>query len=114
MMPALMPFDKRPRRAGLPSDADRPTGFRAMLCARCASTETAKGPYTMKITAINTIVLREFPNLVWVQAHTDVGLTGLGETCYGAEAVAAQVHETVAPRLLGQDPLRSSHKNHTT
>ncbi len=34
----------------------------------------------MKVTAIETIRLEEFPNLLWVQVHSDQGLTGLGET----------------------------------
>jgi L-alanine-DL-glutamate epimerase-like enolase superfamily enzyme len=59
----------------------------------------------VKITAIETIGLEEFPNLLWVQVHTDEGLVGLGETFFGPKAVAAYIHETAAPRLLGQDPL---------
>jgi galactonate dehydratase len=39
-----------------------------------------------------------------VQLHTDDGLVGLGETFFGPAAVAAYVHESVAPYLLGQDP----------
>jgi L-alanine-DL-glutamate epimerase-like enolase superfamily enzyme len=59
----------------------------------------------MKISAIETIQLGEFPNLVWVQIHTDEGLCGLGEAFFGAAAVVAYIHESAAPRLLGQDPL---------
>jgi galactonate dehydratase len=59
----------------------------------------------MKITAIETIQLGEFPNLFWVQVHTDEGLVGLGEAFFGPGAAVAYVHETAAPRLLGQDPL---------
>jgi galactonate dehydratase len=59
----------------------------------------------MKITAIETIQLGEFPNLVWVQVQTDEGLIGLGEAFFGASATAAYIHESAAPRLLGQDPL---------
>ena len=59
----------------------------------------------MKITAIETIQLGEFPNLFWVQVHTDEGLVGLGETFFGADAAVAYVHESAAPRLLGKDPL---------
>ncbi|MCK5574931.1 MAG: hypothetical protein KAI28_03920, partial [Sphingomonadales bacterium] len=57
----------------------------------------------MKITAVETIRLEEFPNLVWVQVETDAGITGLGESFFGAEATEAYIHETAAPRLLGQD-----------
>jgi galactonate dehydratase len=59
----------------------------------------------MRITAIETIQLDEFPNLLWVHVHTDEGLVGLGETFFGPNAVAAYIHETAAPRLVGQDPL---------
>ena len=38
----------------------------------------------MKITALETIRLDEFPNvLLWVRLHTDEGLSGLGETFCG-------------------------------
>jgi galactonate dehydratase len=59
----------------------------------------------MRITAIETIQLEEFPNLLWVHVHTDQGLVGLGETFFGPNAVAAYIHETAAPRLLSQDAL---------
>jgi L-alanine-DL-glutamate epimerase-like enolase superfamily enzyme len=59
----------------------------------------------MKIEAIETIRLAEFGNLLWVQLHTDTGIMGLGETFFGPQAVEAQIHETVAPLLLGKDPL---------
>ena len=54
----------------------------------------------MKITAVETIRLGEFPNLIWVHIHTDEGLIGLGETFFGPRAVEAQIHETVAPLIL--------------
>ena len=60
----------------------------------------------MKITALETIRNAEFPNLLWLHVHTDEGLTGLGETFFGAQAVEAYIHESVAPQLLGQDPSR--------
>ena len=59
----------------------------------------------MKVTALETIQLAEFSNVLWVRVHTDQGITGLGETFMGAVAVAAYLHETAAPYLLGQDPL---------
>lgn len=58
----------------------------------------------MKITAVETIQLAEFPNLLWVQIHTDEGLAGLGETFYAVAPVAAHIHETCARWLLGRDP----------
>ena len=60
----------------------------------------------MKITAVETLRVAEFANVVWVRVHTDAGVVGLGETFYGAEAVEAHIHETLAQRLLGRDPLR--------
>ena len=60
----------------------------------------------MRITAIETIRLGEFPNLLWLHVHTDAGLTGLGETFFGPRTVEAHVHETVAPLLLGKPALQ--------
>ena len=60
----------------------------------------------MKVTAIDTIRIDEFPNLLWVHIQTDEGLIGLGETFYGPGAAEAHIHETIAPYLLGQDPLK--------
>jgi galactonate dehydratase len=60
----------------------------------------------MKITAVETVRLGEFPNLVWVRLRTDEGLTGLGETFMGAAAVEAYLHESAAPKLIGRDPIQ--------
>jgi galactonate dehydratase len=60
----------------------------------------------LKVTAIETITLQEFPNLLWVQVHCDEGLIGLGETFYAVQPVASHIHETIAPYLLGKDPLQ--------
>ena len=60
----------------------------------------------MKITSVETLRLTEFGNVVWVLVRTDEGITGLGETFMGAAAVEAYIHETVAPRLVGRDPLQ--------
>ena len=59
----------------------------------------------MKVTGVDTLRLDEFPNLLFVLVRTDEGLTGLGETFFGARAAEAYVHETAAPYLLGKDPL---------
>ena len=59
----------------------------------------------MKITRLETLRLAEFPNLVWVRVHTDGGLAGVGETSFAAQSVEAYLHEFVAPRVLGRDPL---------
>ena len=65
----------------------------------------------MKITAVETLRLREFANLIWVRIQTDQGLIGLGETFMGASAVEAYLHDTVAPKLLGKDPLQIEARN---
>ncbi len=59
----------------------------------------------MKITGLETIRLDEFPNLVWVRIATDAGVTGFGETFFGASAVEAYLHDWCAPRLIGRDAL---------
>ena len=67
----------------------------------------------MRITALETIRLGEFPNLLWLHVHTDQGLVGLGETFFGARAVEAYVHETVAPLLLGRPAGQIDRHAHT-
>jgi galactonate dehydratase len=58
----------------------------------------------MKITALETIRLAEFANLLWLKVHTSEGITGLGETFFFPATVEAYVHEALAPKLLGRDP----------
>jgi L-alanine-DL-glutamate epimerase-like enolase superfamily enzyme len=60
----------------------------------------------MKITALETIQVEEFGNVVWVRLLTDQGLVGLGETFRNPQATIAYLHETCAPYLLGKDPLQ--------
>ena len=59
----------------------------------------------MKITGIETLRTEEFANVLWVRIHTDAGIIGLGETFYGAGAVEAHLHDTLAMRLIGRNPL---------
>jgi len=67
----------------------------------------------MKITALETLRLPDRPNLLLAQIHTDEGLVGLGETSRGPATVEAQLHELVAPYLLGKDPLQiQRHSRH--
>ena len=50
----------------------------------------------MKITAVETLELAEFPFLFWLRIHTDDGLIGLGETFYVPRAVSAVIHDVFA------------------
>jgi L-alanine-DL-glutamate epimerase-like enolase superfamily enzyme len=59
----------------------------------------------MKIVRLETIRVDEYPNILWLQVHTDEGLVGLGETFLMPQTVEAYVHEMLAPKLLGRDPL---------
>jgi galactonate dehydratase len=61
---------------------------------------------TLKISAVETIQVAEYSNLVWLELHTDEGLVGLGETFRNPGATVAYIHETCAPYLLGEDPLQ--------
>ena len=46
----------------------------------------------MLVTQIDTLRFAKFPNILFVEVHTDDGLTGLGETFFGAKAVEAYIH----------------------
>ncbi len=59
----------------------------------------------MKITRLETLRVAEFPKILWLRVHTDQGLIGRGETSYASGAVEAYLHEYVAPKLLGRNPL---------
>jgi L-alanine-DL-glutamate epimerase-like enolase superfamily enzyme len=58
----------------------------------------------VKITALETVELAEFPFLLWLRVNTDVGITGTGETFWAPAPVAAYIHAHAAPYLLGKDP----------
>ena len=58
----------------------------------------------MKVTAVETLQLGEFPFLFWLRVHTDAGIVGTGETFWAPGPVAAYVHDNVAPYLIGKDP----------
>ena len=60
----------------------------------------------MRITGLETIRIEERPNLLWVSVETNEGPSGLGETFFAAETVEAYLHEFVAPRVMGRDPLQ--------
>ena len=58
----------------------------------------------MIISKIETIRVAQFPDLIFVQVHTDTGLTGLGETWYAAATVESAIHDHFGPLLVGRDP----------
>jgi len=59
----------------------------------------------MKITAIESLYWRAYPRLLVVRVHTDEGLIGLGETVDKIPGSRGALHGTLAPLLLGRDPL---------
>ena len=61
----------------------------------------------MKITAIETVPVDRY---LFVEVHTDSGLTGLGESgAWGYLEASAAAVETFKRYLIGQDPLRIEH-----
>lgn len=59
----------------------------------------------MKITAIETLQWTAYPRLLVVRVHTDTGIVGLGETVDKIPGAKGALHGTIAPLVLGQDPL---------
>lgn len=59
----------------------------------------------MRITAVETVRIEENANLLWVGVQTDEGLCGLGETFFMARTVETYVHDQIAPRVIGENPL---------
>jgi len=59
----------------------------------------------MKITAIESLQWAEYPRLLVVRVHTDGGIVGLGETVDKVHGSKGALHGTIAPLVLGQDPL---------
>jgi galactonate dehydratase len=59
----------------------------------------------MKITAIESLQWAEYPRLLVVRVHTDSGIIGLGETVDKVPGSKGALHGTIAPLVLGQDPL---------
>ena len=60
----------------------------------------------MKIISVETMRPQEYPNVLWVLIHTDEGISGLGETFFGAQSTEAYIHEWAAHKLLGRNPLQ--------
>ena len=67
----------------------------------------------MKVAKVEAIRLDRHPNLIWVRLHTDEGITGLGETWFGAGPVETDIHDRIAPLLIGADASRIEHLNRT-
>jgi galactonate dehydratase len=59
----------------------------------------------MKITAVESLQWAEYPRLLVVRVHTDDGIIGVGETVDKVHGSKGALHGTVAPLVLGQDPL---------
>jgi len=59
----------------------------------------------MKITAIESLRWEEYSRLLLVRVHTDSGLIGLGESVDKIPGTVGALHGTIAPLVLGQDPL---------
>ncbi|HVU14644.1 MAG TPA: mandelate racemase/muconate lactonizing enzyme family protein [Phototrophicaceae bacterium] len=59
----------------------------------------------MKITAIESLQWAEYPRLMIIRVHTDTGIIGLGETVDKIPGAKGALHGTLAPLLLGQNPL---------
>jgi L-alanine-DL-glutamate epimerase-like enolase superfamily enzyme len=59
---------------------------------------------TLRISAIETLRVGAYGNMLWLKIETDERITGLGEAFRNAEATEAYLHETLAPWLLGKDP----------
>ncbi|MEM7429367.1 MAG: mandelate racemase/muconate lactonizing enzyme family protein, partial [Pseudomonadota bacterium] len=57
----------------------------------------------MQITSLDTVRVAERPNVIWVQIHTSEGITGLGESWFGAAAIEADIHDRIAPLLIGEE-----------
>jgi galactonate dehydratase len=58
----------------------------------------------MKITQIETIRVKERPQIIWVQVHTTDGIVGLGETWYAPSVIESAIHDWFGPLLIGRDP----------
>lgn len=64
----------------------------------------------MKITAIETLIVGDVRNFLFVIVSTDQGLTGVGEGgITWREQAMAGVVDALRPVLIGQDPFRTEH-----
>jgi galactonate dehydratase len=59
-----------------------------------------------RIVKIESAILTDiFPSLLVIRIHTNTGFIGHGETYYAPQAVSAMLHDWMARRLIGSDPL---------
>lgn len=58
----------------------------------------------MKVTWVDTVLLPEHPEHLWVRVGTDEGLVGTGETMPRVGAVEQIIHEILAPILVDTEP----------
>ncbi|MEO1143248.1 MAG: mandelate racemase/muconate lactonizing enzyme family protein, partial [Pseudomonadota bacterium] len=65
----------------------------------------------LKIISVETLRLEDHPNLLWVRINTSEGITGLGETYFGTHASEADIHNRIAPIILGEDASRIEYLN---
>jgi ferredoxin-NADP reductase len=91
------------------------TGCSGRGAGAAARMATLGAEEPVKVTAIETIRVAEFPNLLWVEVLTDEGVKGLGETFYGPAAAEGHIHGIIAPYLIGKDPRNiEAHQLHLT
>lgn len=57
----------------------------------------------MRIAAVETLRIAEFPNLLWVIVEDEEGVRGTGEVFFGVPATEAWLHDDAAPVLIGRD-----------
>ena len=72
-----------------------------------ALAQTKRSRVPMKITDVRTLSVNSY---LFVQVHTNKGITGLGESgAWGFLEASAKAVETFRRYLVGQDPLRIEH-----
>lgn len=59
----------------------------------------------MKITAVESLHWKAYPRSLYVRIHTDDGIIGVGETVEKIAGSRGALHGTIAPLVLGQNPL---------
>ena len=65
-----------------------------------------------RITRIETLRPLSRTSLIWVLVHTSDGVCGLGESWFGSATVEADIHNRIAPLLLGENASAIEQINH--